>query len=341
MNRLARPLTLAASLAVTSLFATTASADLPPPAGTKFVDFAVSLENLAAFPEMVIVAYPWSTSNGAPTTEHAALKDGKPLDIGRRSSTPKLWAIAKTDYEAFLSKYKPTGSFEDPALEELFKSDKVRACSGEIARESQLPDSDPRDRIVQSFRVEAVDKTRCTLVASTSKANDGSSKKGGSAEPSASGAGDRGAGDRGASAPAPSGEPAAPGKGGCAGCATSSAEGDRAGGFIAMAVAVFGGLIATRRRRGRSSPALRAGQPCVLRLISARCSATRKNTTIDSNAMRPQMTTISAAMGVKAICASPSAIASCDCMALPAAVVLSPAMMPAMVPSPTAIRNKT
>lgn len=169
MRRLERSLAVTAAVMLSSLLAslhaTPASADLPPPDGVKFVDFAIAVENLAAFPDVVVVAYPWSLSNGAPTTEHAVLKDGQPLEIGRRSPTPKLWAVKKADYEAFAASHKPTHEYQDGPLEAFFKSGKAIACDASVEPDHQLPESDARDRIVQAFRADAIDATRCQLVA--------------------------------------------------------------------------------------------------------------------------------------------------------------------------------
>lgn len=238
MRRLERSLAVTAAVMLSSLLAslhaTPASADLPPPDGVKFVDFAIAVENLAAFPDVVVVAYPWSLSNGAPTTEHAVLKDGQPLEIGRRSPTPKLWAVKKADYEAFAASHKPTHEYQDGPLEAFFKSGKAIACDASVEPDHQLPESDARDRIVQAFRADAIDATRCQLVATGDRKATAAS-----APPAPATDGE---------ALPPENAPAA-GAGGCAGCAVSPRGAERALGFSAMAAAVIGVFLRRRPRR--------------------------------------------------------------------------------------------
>jgi len=161
----ARSLVAATILAATGIAASPAAADLPPPPGVRRVPFQIRVEGLAAFPDMVIVAYPYSLSNGAPTTEHALLKDGEPTGLGRRSPTPKLWAVKKSDYEAFAATYKPTRSFEDAPLDAFFKSGKALDCGVTISPVHQLPIADPRAEATQSFHADAVSATQCKLTA--------------------------------------------------------------------------------------------------------------------------------------------------------------------------------
>jgi hypothetical protein len=224
---------LAAAIASPLLATSDAAADLPPPDGEKYVEFAVVIENLAAFPDMVVVAYPWSMSSGAPTTEHARAEDGKPLGVGRRSPQPKLWAIAKADYEAFSATYKATHSYEDPALEALFKSDKVKECNAVVTPSHQLPESDPRDTIIQSFRAEAVAKDACRMVAIAAKPGEAGATSDG--VPGAPG-----------SATPPSG-------GGCAACTTSAQARtggvEKHAGFAAVLTFAVGVSLVLRRRR--------------------------------------------------------------------------------------------
>ena len=77
---------LALSLAF-ALAATTASADLPPPAGTKRVDYSFEVKNLLAFTDFVMLAYPTSASNGRPTYELAEVQDGNAVECSRLASS--------------------------------------------------------------------------------------------------------------------------------------------------------------------------------------------------------------------------------------------------------------
>src|SRR5262245_26939659 len=80
-------------LALVLGFAVPASADLPPPDGKKFVGFAFRVENMKAFPEYVLVAYPCSDSNGAPMMEAKIVSDGASVSVGRRGGQPELYRM--------------------------------------------------------------------------------------------------------------------------------------------------------------------------------------------------------------------------------------------------------
>lgn len=219
-----------------------AHADLGPPPGMRRVSFEVRVEGLAAFPEMVVVVYPWSLSNGAPSVEHAVLRDGQPLEVGRRSATPKLWAVKKSDYDAFAASYKPTHSSTDPALEAFFASGKARDCGATVQPVFELPFADPRGAAVQSFKADAIDASRCLLTAAPpphpAPTDNGQRATPVAPPPDAPREGNAG----------PTDPPKAPG-GGCAGCSVDAGAGDRWVG-VAAAVCLLG-VAATRRRRSR------------------------------------------------------------------------------------------
>jgi MYXO-CTERM domain-containing protein len=203
-----------------------ARADLGPPAGKRSVSFQVRVEGLTAFPEMVLVVYPHSLSDGAPTTEHAVLRDGQPLPVGRRSATPKLWAVTKSDYEEFAATYQPTFSSSDPALEAFFASGKARDCGVTIRPVFELPLADPRASALQSFHADAIEPSRCQLTpgAPPHRApTDTGASAGGDGPPSTTG-------------------------GGCARCSTDPGAGDRWIGGAAVAIWLLGVAVARRRR---------------------------------------------------------------------------------------------
>jgi hypothetical protein len=138
-------------------------ADLPPPEDKKFVGYAFRVGNTKAFPDYVVLAFPWSLSGGAPTKEHALVEDGKPLSVGRRSSTPELYAMKRSEYESWKAEYKPTMEYQDPALDALFASQKVVRCTAKLSPEFLLAKDDPREQVTEAFRVEAIDATSCKI----------------------------------------------------------------------------------------------------------------------------------------------------------------------------------
>jgi hypothetical protein len=230
-----RKLVVTAALAVVLTGASRSSADLPPPDGQKFVDYAFSIEGLAKFGDFVLLAYPYSLSNGRPTTEHLQLEDGKQASLGRRSGTPKLYAMKKTAYEEWLKGYEPDReAMEDPALAALFGGNQVIACNAKLSPSFQLPTSDPRSTVVEVFRVTRIDDKTCQI------------------EP-ASGVTKTASGDpptRVASSDSPT-QPPPPKKAGCAGCATPAKD-DTPG-----AVALFLALALAASRRAFGSTVVR------------------------------------------------------------------------------------
>jgi hypothetical protein len=147
-----------------------ARADLPPPADKKFVSYGFRVENVKAFPDYVVLAFPWSLSGGAPTKEHALVEDAKTVALGRRSSVPELYAMKKSEYETWKASYKPTHEFEDKALDELFASKKVIRCNAKLTPEFMLDKKDPRTEVLQAFRVESIDAQSCKIAALDAKA---------------------------------------------------------------------------------------------------------------------------------------------------------------------------
>lgn len=166
MRRLApRPPRLLLALllgASAALLTPPARADLPPPEGTKFVSYRFVVHGSAAFPDHVVLVFPWSLSDGAPTTEYKLVPDGEPVRVGRRvMATPHLHAMRKADHDewrAGIERY-PTPE----ALEQLFAGPKVIDCGVDLNPRFSLESSDPSDEIVDHFRVTALSDTACAL----------------------------------------------------------------------------------------------------------------------------------------------------------------------------------
>lgn len=227
------------------LVATPSAADIPPPPGDKFVDFAYAVDGLERFPDYVLLGYPSSASNGRPLDEYAEVSS-QPTKLGRRSGTPVLYAVKRADYEAWkatLPPLDPDGPTRDhPAFVSFFGSDKVVRCDETPERLYQLPESDPRDTVVDRLRVVALGPGSCDLARASSDGASPSAEAGGFATPP------DGDPSRPSDASAPAGTPS--GSGGCAGCAVSGAdhEGLVAGLVTALSLAL--GLASRRGARG-------------------------------------------------------------------------------------------
>ncbi len=154
-------LSLLAAVVSTLAVVSSAQADLPPPDGEKFVDYAFSVRGLSTSPDRVLLAFPCSGSNGAPSLGHQRLEEGKSVRVGRRGGTCALRHAAKADYEAFASKYKPTGSFQDPPLEEFMKA--TLPCEGGPSIRTQIPKTDPRSVVEEKLVVRALSATVCKV----------------------------------------------------------------------------------------------------------------------------------------------------------------------------------
>lgn len=197
-------------------------ADLPPPDGTKFVDYQFRIDGLSKFPDYVILVYPWSTSNGAPTKEHTIAKDGAWVSVGRRSYPPKLYAVKPAALDEFLKTYKPAESFNaDPAMEGFLA--KTAACDLAPSADFSLPTSDPRDTITEIFTAASISDSSCHLT----KGGEGAAN-GGQTPPVAE---------------------SAPKSGGCAGCAV----GERGGAPTAALLGMLIGALGFRKRQKRKS----------------------------------------------------------------------------------------
>jgi MYXO-CTERM domain-containing protein len=206
-----------------------ALADLPPPDGTKFVGYGFQVDNLAAFPDYVVLAFPWSMSSGRPSEEHAVVSDGKRLGVGRRSASPKLYAMKRADYEAWKATYTPPqDNYEDPQLRTLFASDKVRVCDQAPEPKFSLDEDDERNEVVQAFRALKIDGATCALELASAK--DTSAK---TEQPSND------------TSPSPSTD-GAPKSGGCAGCTVEPPAGSA---WALIGSAVAAALLVGRRRR--------------------------------------------------------------------------------------------
>jgi MYXO-CTERM domain-containing protein len=234
-------------------------ADLPPPDGTKFVGYSFVIENVGAFPDYVVFAYPWSLSNGAPTREHIRIGTDRPVELGRRSPTPKLYAMPRAAYEEWAKTFKPQDDRQGRSLDELVKRPDVVLCTGAPAPRFSLGSDDKRNAVLETLRATRIDKGVCEiateLTPKTEPATPTVASPVASPVPSpVTGTATTAAG----TPPVSTGtqDPAAPpGRGGCGSCAVGTGPGDTAASWSAALVALLFGRrrrpSATSSRRGR------------------------------------------------------------------------------------------
>ncbi len=217
-------------------------ADLPPLDGTKFVSYSFTVEGLAGFKDFVVFAYPWSLSNGAPTREHTVIENDEPVRVGRRSPTPKLYAMPRAAYDRWKESYEPRADHENPALDALIKRPDIVKCTGGPAPRFSLPSDNGRSKIVDRLSATKIAAGACTISKVLVDPVEGVPVKK-SAPPVA----DKPATPKSPAAPAaPESASSPPGKSGCGRCAVGSPTGQP------TAVLLVSGLLAMlllRRRR--------------------------------------------------------------------------------------------
>lgn len=147
-----------------ALAATSARADIAPDDGTRFAEYGFRVDNLEAFPEFVVLAYPWSLSNGAPTYEHTEVKPGEVVSVGRRSDDPKLYAMRRADYAAWTASNPADGDFYAPQREALFASDKLMKCGATVSPMHYVP-GDYQGGVLDVFAAQSIDAGGCKIVA--------------------------------------------------------------------------------------------------------------------------------------------------------------------------------
>jgi len=154
-----------ALLSAVLLFAidATARADVPPDDGWKYVGNNFRATGLAAFPDHVLVAYPWSASNGAPTREHVVMKEGEAVSIGRRSPDIVLWAVRRTAWETFAKTLTRDEDTDAARLDAFLRAPDAVACDARPEPIGTLRDDDPRDVVEHTIVVRALADDACKL----------------------------------------------------------------------------------------------------------------------------------------------------------------------------------
>lgn len=147
-----------------ALAATPARADIAPDDGTRFAEYGFRVDNLEAFPEYVVLAYPWSMSNGAPTYEHTEVEPGEVVSVGRRSDDPKLHAMRRADYAAWTASHPADADDYAPQRQALFESGKLMNCGVTVAPLHYVP-SDYQGGVLDVFAALSIDAGGCKIVA--------------------------------------------------------------------------------------------------------------------------------------------------------------------------------
>lgn len=158
-------LAIVAAATLVGTLSSLAHADLPPPNGQKYVSYTFTVTGLAAAPDQVLFAFPCGTSAGAPIAQHQKIDEGKSVTVGRRGGGCTVYTISKAKYDAFAATYKPTNIGSDPALDALAK-DSVK-CDGGPNPKFDLPSSDPRDVIADTYAVKTLTAAACALSTTT------------------------------------------------------------------------------------------------------------------------------------------------------------------------------
>lgn len=140
-----------------------ARADLPPPEGMKFVSYEMRVEGLEAHPDHVLLVYPWSLSNGAPTREVGVLAAGQPLAFGRRfGGRPRVYAMRKETWESVRAEIEsrdPEGASHEG---DGFPAPGAIDCGVEISPRHQADENGP-EVATDTYRVTTLTDGACQL----------------------------------------------------------------------------------------------------------------------------------------------------------------------------------
>jgi len=166
-----------------------ARADLPPPEGTMLVPFELRVEGLEAHPDHVLLVYPWSLSDGAPTREVGVLAPGQPLGFGRRiGGQPRVYAMRKDAWESVRAEIEG----RDPEVardDEGFPAPGAIDCGLAVSPRHQV-DEDGPEVVTDVYRVETLGATTCQLQKLSSTPAPAAEPRGGCASCTVGGEGD-------------------------------------------------------------------------------------------------------------------------------------------------------
>ena len=119
------------------------------------VRYSVVVDGLAAFPEHVVVVYPWSNSNTESMDELVQLMDGRPLSFGRGTAgVPGFYALKRSALQSWA---------ETPPRDVQALLASGQRCSGDISPRFAAT-SDPPGDIVDAFTLMSIDEQGCEIV---------------------------------------------------------------------------------------------------------------------------------------------------------------------------------
>jgi len=147
-----------AALFALLLLAAPALADIAPTPKIRRVVYTIQVRNLTTFPDYRVVVFPWSASNGRPTTGLGVLEPDQGLPFGwSNAAQPALYPIKKDDLAEWTAKHPD----DDGAG--LMKSGKLVDCHLEIHPVKRYADGDPQEH-VEIFSVVELEAGACRIV---------------------------------------------------------------------------------------------------------------------------------------------------------------------------------
>ena len=152
--------------------------------------FELRVEGLEAHPDHVLLVYPWSLSNGAPTREVGVVGPGQPLRFGRRiDGRPRVYAMRKDAWEgvqAELEDRDPAAARDDG---EGFPAPGAIDCGLQVRPRHQVGQDGP-EVATDVYRVTTLSATGCRLEKLASTPDPVAAPRGGCASCTMSGVSD-------------------------------------------------------------------------------------------------------------------------------------------------------
>jgi len=140
-----------------------ARADVAPPDGIKYVSYEMRVQGLEAYPDHVLLVYPWSLSNGAPTREVGVIDPGKPLNFGRRiSGPPKVYAMRREAWENVRAEVEARDPEAGGGDDDGFPAPGAIDCGLTVSPVHQV-DEDGPDVATGTYEVAALSDDGCRL----------------------------------------------------------------------------------------------------------------------------------------------------------------------------------
>ena len=158
----ARRLAVGAS-ALVSLTAFAALADVAPPPGWRRVSYGFRVDNAAAFPGWVILAFPCNGSSGRPYQSGTLISGDALVSPGRRGGGCAMYAMQRGPWEAWRKAHPaPRGYDDDQELAKFVASGGLTRCTGGPRPHHEGRDTDPAS-ITEVVHIAALAPGQCTL----------------------------------------------------------------------------------------------------------------------------------------------------------------------------------